>query len=113
MGQRFIARDRREFSNGAIGWAPGGPFDCIGPYAKVQNCPVMLDDAEIGRYTCYATRHADSMFSIPACTKVLGTHIGGFFTTDGGSPVFHPHGRYKALLTTLVERLQAKKVRRE
>lgn len=40
MNQKFAARERFEFANGAIGWRPGGPFDCLGPYAKVQNCPI-------------------------------------------------------------------------
>jgi hypothetical protein len=50
--QRFRATERFEFTNGAIGWRPGGPFDCLGPYAKVQNCPI---DGTGFRRTCYAT----------------------------------------------------------
>lgn len=43
-----LARERYNFSNGAIGWRPGGPFDCLGPYAKVQNCPI--DGTELRRF---------------------------------------------------------------
>ena len=28
-GQRFIARERFDFGNGAIGWRPGGPFEFV------------------------------------------------------------------------------------
>lgn len=95
MGQKFIARERREFSNGAIGWAPGGPFDCIGPYARVQNCPVAGTDL---RLTCYATGVADTMFSVPACTRRRGRHVGGFFALDNGAIVFHPNNVHRSRL---------------
>lgn len=87
MGQRFIARERYEFSNGAIGWRPGGPFDCLGPYAKVQNCPI---DGTTLRLTCYASGYADTYFSVPATTRYCGQHVRGFFTGDDGGCVFHP-----------------------
>jgi hypothetical protein len=38
--QKFAARESFAFTNDAIGWRPGGPFDCLGPYAKVTNCPI-------------------------------------------------------------------------
>ena len=88
MSQRFVAREKFEFSNGAIGWSPGGPFDCLGPYAKVQNCPVKgVDDR---RYTCYATGYADTMFSVPACTRIRGRYVKGFFTEDEHGITFNP-----------------------
>lgn len=87
MGQRFIARKRHDFDNGAIGWAPGGMMDCLGPFAKVQNCPVEGHDK---RYTCYATGYADTMFSIPACTYINGKQVKGFFTVEDGGVVFVP-----------------------
>lgn len=79
--QKFIARahTRFEFANGAIGWGPGGPFDCLGPYAKVANCPI-AGRPDL-RLTCYATGYADTFFSIPACTRYRGRYVGGFFTT--------------------------------
>jgi len=93
MPQRFVARDRRSFPNGAVGWAPGGPFDCLGPFAKVQNCPVAGTDL---RLTCYATGYADTFFSIPACTRRKGRHVRGFFTVDGDEgPIFNPMDAYK------------------
>ena len=80
MQQRFVARQRYVFTNGAIGWRPGGMFDCLGPYAKVQNCPVEGSDR---RYTCYATGYADTMFSIPACTRIRGKLVKGIFQYEG------------------------------
>jgi hypothetical protein len=79
MSQRFIARVPYRFSNGAIGWRPGGSFDCLGPYAKVENCPI--DGTDLRR-TCYATGYADTYFSIPADTRVRGRWIRGFFTSS-------------------------------
>lgn len=95
MSQRFIARERFEFTNGAIGWAPGGPFDCLGPYAKVQNCPIVYSlwdgravDSGLRR-TCYASGYADTFFSIPATTRIKGKRVKGFFTVEDGACVFH------------------------
>ena len=95
--QKFIARERYEFTNGAVGWAPGGPFDCLGPYAKVSSCPVHGTGL---RLTCYATRYADTYFSVPACTRRKGKYIGGYLTGDGleGGVEFRPYNKYKALL---------------
>jgi hypothetical protein len=96
MPQRFVARERREFPNGAVGWAPGGPFDCLGPYARVNNCPV--DGTDL-RLTCYATGYADTFFSVPACTRRRGRHVGGFFTLDGdGGICFVPTAGFRHLL---------------
>jgi hypothetical protein len=86
--QKFIARESIEYKNGAIGWRPGGPFDCLGPWAKVQNCPIEGTDI---RRTAYATGHADTFFSIPAVTRYKGKRITGFFTMDGDNPIFCPH----------------------
>lgn len=91
--QRFIARESFEFSNGAIGWRPGGPMDCIGPFAKVQRCPIRGTDL---RRTCYATGVADTFFSIPACTRVKGRYVGGFLAVDGdGGVEFVPYARFQ------------------
>lgn len=76
---RFRASERFDFPNGAVGYRPGGPFDCLGPYAKVVNCPIR---GTALRLTCYATGYADSFFSIPACTRRRGKHVSGFFTMD-------------------------------
>jgi hypothetical protein len=79
MPQRFIATEKFEFSNGAIGWRPSGPMDCLGPYAKVQNCPVRGIEK---RYTCYASGYPDTYWSIPAETNIHGAHIKGYFMVD-------------------------------
>ncbi len=93
---RFLAREPYEFSNGAIGWRPGGPMDCLGPFAKVQNCPI--DGTELRR-TCYATSYADTFFSIPAWTRVRGKYIGGFFISNNGADVsFVPYGHFRERL---------------
>ena len=95
MGQKFAARERFEFKNGAVGWRPGGPMDCIGPYAKVQNCPI---DGTSLRLTCYASGYADTFFSVPANTRYKGKYVGGFFTTDGdGAVKFVPYDRFRHL----------------
>lgn len=86
--QKFHGRERFEFPNGAIGWRPGGPMDCLGPYAKVQNCPV---EGEERRYTCYATGYADTFFSVPACTRIRGKYVGGFFMLDHDNVKFIPN----------------------
>jgi hypothetical protein len=95
MAQKFIAREKFEFSNGAIGWHPGGPFDCLGPYAKVNNCPIEIDGKEVARLTCYASGYADTWFSVPATTRKNGKHISGYFTSDDGGVKFMVHNKYK------------------
>jgi hypothetical protein len=84
MGQKFYASetDTFTFPNGAIGHRSGVQFDCLGPYAKVRNCPIIVRDREVGRLTAYATGYADTWFSIPACTRRKGQHVRGYFTAD-------------------------------
>ena len=76
--QKFYASPTDTFSypNGAIGHRSGGAFDCLGPYAKVSNCPIQGTPL---RLTCYATGYADTAFSIPACTRHKGKYITGYF----------------------------------
>lgn len=91
--QRFIAREPYDFPNGARGWRPGGPFDCLGPFAKVERCPI---EGTHLRRTAYATGYADTAFSVPACTRYRGRYIGGFLTTDSdGGVVFRPYDRFR------------------
>lgn len=93
--QKFYANPKCSFewSNGAIGYAPGGPFDCIAPYAKVKNCPI--EGLENKRLTCYATGYADTYFSVPAATRYKGQYIGGYFKIDDEDGiVFHPYDRF-------------------
>ena len=98
MCQKFYAnpRDTLTHANGAIGYRPGGPFDCLGPYAKVKNCPIEIGGQIVGRLTCYATGHADTFFSVPACTRSRGRYVSGFFTNRDDGPVFVPHGKHTA-----------------
>lgn len=70
-------------------------MDCLGPYAKVEDCPIVGTDI---RRTAYATNYADTFFSVPACTRYKGRYIGGFFTMDGGACKFHPLEKYRHLL---------------
>lgn len=100
MAQKYIAREKRIFSNGAIGWAPGGYLDCIGPFAKVQNCPIMVGGAEAGRLTCYASNVADTLWTIPANTRKNGRYVAGFFHYEDGSVAFRPFDRYTHLFNT-------------
>src|SRR5512144_2755816 len=95
MAQKFAARERFEFTNGAIGWRPGGPMDCLGPYAKVENCPIRGTTL---RRTAYATGYADTFFSVPAETRYHGKRIVGFFTTTDGAIEFVPMNAYRHYL---------------
>jgi hypothetical protein len=87
MTQVFYAspRDTFEWPNGAIGYRPGSSFDCLGPYAKVKNCPI---EGTALRLTCYATGYADTYFSIPACTRKNGKRVKGYFTHRETGVVF-------------------------
>ena len=94
MSQRFYAdpAHRFEFANGAVGYRPGLPFDPLGPYAKVVNCPVR---GHAKRLTCYATGYADTCFSIPACTRIRGKYVGGYFALDAkGGIEFRPLDKF-------------------
>lgn len=85
MGQRFYASPSDTFTspNGAVGYRSGVSFDCLGPYAKVRNCPIYLGQDNTGiRLTCYATDYPDTWFSIPASTRYRGHYIKGYFTSD-------------------------------
>lgn len=97
MGQRFYANPgtRFEHVNGAVSYGPGGPFDCLGNYAKVVNCPIEGTDL---RRTCYATGYADTYFSVPACTRYKGKHVRGFFTFRDDGVVFCVMDSHKHLL---------------
>lgn len=85
--QRFYADVSEEWPNGAIGWRSSSMFDCLGPFAKVQNCPI---DGTGIRLTCYATGHADAYFSVPAVTRYRGQRIKGYFTLGDDGCVFVP-----------------------
>ena len=86
MLQKFAAREKKVMPDGAIAWAPGGPMDCIGYRAKIQNCQVVIgfgeDQVAAARLTCYATGYADTFFSVPAATRYKGRYIKGYFTGD-------------------------------
>lgn len=63
-------------------------MDCLGPYAKVQNCPIA---GTAVRLTCYAQGYADTYFSIPAATRRKGRIVRGYFAMDGAGGVeFRP-----------------------
>ncbi len=98
--QKFYASptDTLTYPNGAIGHRPGGSFDCLGPYAKVTNCPI--HDASGLRLTCYATGYADTHFSVPACTRYRGKYVSGFFTIGESGVVFRAHDKHTAHLKT-------------
>lgn len=101
--QKFYASPDDTFTspNGAIGHRIGGPMDCLGPYAKVRNCPVAGVPGL--RLTAYATGYADTAFSIPACTRYRGKYIGGYFSSDENGTEFRPYDRFKAQLATYTE----------
>ena len=95
---KFQANEKFLFDNGAVGWRPGGPFDCLGPFAKVQNCPI--DGTDL-RYTAYATGYADTFFSVPARCRVKGKWISGFFMTEDGGVKFVPYDRFTEYLQSV------------
>lgn len=97
MAQKFYADPRLTFTwpNGAIGYRPTATFDCLGPYAKVQNCPVIAHGREVARLTCYATGYADTYFSVPACTRYRGKHVRGYFSLDDGAITFRVMDSHK------------------
>lgn len=98
--QRFYASktDTLLHPNGAIGFRPGGSFDCLGPYAKVLNCPI---EGTALRLACYATGHADTYFSVPACTRHKRKYIKGYFTHREDGIVFCPMDSAKPFLPML------------
>lgn len=99
MSQRFYASPSDTFTwpNGAVGHRSQPlPFDTLGPYAKVRNCPI--DGVPGLRLACYATGHADTFFSIPACTRHKGKYIKGFFTTRNDGVVFVPMDAHRERL---------------
>jgi hypothetical protein len=99
MTQKFYASsDTFTWPNGAIGHRPGGPFDCLGPYAKVKNCPIAGTNL---RLTCYATGYADTYFSIPADTRHKGKRIVGYFCLEDGNIEFRPMNSAKQYLPML------------
>ena len=99
MGQKFYASPTHTFAfpNRAIGHRSGSQFDCLGPYAKVRNCPVVIDGVEVARLTCYATGYADTYFSVPACTRRKGKHVAGYFSMDDKDITFRVMNSHKHL----------------
>jgi hypothetical protein len=96
--QRFYASDDTfTWPNGAIGHRPGGPFDCLGPYAKVLNCPIEGTDL---RRACYAQDYANTWFSVPAATRYRGKRVKGYFTQRDEGVVFVPMDSCRHLLPT-------------
>ena len=93
--QQFYASPSDTFTwpDGAVGYRPGGPMDCLGPFAKVLNC--RIDGTDLRR-ACYATAYADTYFSVPACTRIRGRYIGGFFMAKDESVIFVPMDRFRA-----------------
>lgn len=97
--QKFAAREPFTFPNGAIGWRPGGPMDCLGPYAKVTGCPV--HGFEGFTRTVYATGYADTFFSVPAACTYRGYTVRGYLTLDDGAIEFRPYTSHAYALATL------------
>lgn len=100
MGQHFYADPFDTFTspNGAVGYRSGGGFDCLGPYAKVSNCPIWVGQRNTGiRRTAYASGYADTAFSIPANTRYMGHYIRGYFTSDEDGVRFQVMDSHKHL----------------
>ena len=97
MAQVFYASptDTLTWPNGAVGHRGRSPFDVIGPYAKVRNCPIGNTGI---RLTCYATATADTFFSIPACTRYKGKYVKGYFSHEESGIVFHVMDSHKHIV---------------
>ena len=87
--------DTFTWPNGAIGHRSGLPFDLIGPFGKVLNCPIAGTRL---RRAVYATAVADTFFSIPAATRVRGQRIKGYLTTSEEGVEFRVLDNHKHLL---------------
>jgi hypothetical protein len=72
-------------------------MDCLGPFAKVRNCPVVVDGREVTRLTCYATSYADTYFSVPAATQYRGKHVRGYFACEEAGVEFRVMDAFKHL----------------
>lgn len=98
MSQKFYANPatRFEHDNGAVSYAPGGPFDCIGQYAKIQDCPIQGTNKVL---TCYATGYPETFFTVPACTRYRGKYVTGFFVLGDFGPVFQMHDKFRVLFS--------------
>ena len=94
--QKFFASPATKFTypNGAIAFGPGGPFDCLGHFAKVKNCPIGKTNL---RLTCYATNYADTFFSVPAVTRYHGKRVTGYFSVEDENIVFNFHNCFNSL----------------
>jgi hypothetical protein len=106
MAQVFYASQTDTFTwpNNAIGHRPGGPMDCLGPFAKVRNCPVA---GTTRRVTAYASGYANTYFSIPANCKINGQYVRGYFTTDAVDGVeFRVMDAYKSQVPELAQRAE-------
>lgn len=97
MPQKFYAdkKNPQTWNNGAIGYGPSSPYDCLGPFAVVYHCPIPINERLTIKRTCYATGYADTFFSIPACTRYKGKYIGGYLTMADDGPEFRVYDRFK------------------
>lgn len=99
MAQKFYAdpKSKHIHPNGAKSFGSGLPFQLVA-YSKVQNCPIENVEGLPGlRLTCYATGYADTAFSVPACTRYKGKHVGGYFTGTDTGVVFRVLDRFKPM----------------
>ena len=92
MQKFYASKILEKWTNGAIGYGHNSPMDCIGPYAKIKNCPINGIEK---RLTCYATGYADTFFSIPACTRYKGKYIKGYISGTENGPEFHVMDSHK------------------
>lgn len=95
-GQRFYAdpRSTHTWDNGAVGYR-ASEHDAIGPFAKVEHCPIAGTDL---KRTCYATAPADSYLSVPARCKVDGQLVKGYFSIEDNKIEFRVLDRCKPML---------------
>lgn len=80
MAQRYRADSSRVMDNGAIAWYSewmGGPS-----LARVNKCPVIVNDVEVCRAAVYTSGEPDTWFSTPANTRIHGKYTKGYLTNN-------------------------------
>jgi hypothetical protein len=89
--QRYRADRAEQQSDGATCWYAdwmGGPS-----LAKIENCRLANLQGDMRR-TVYITGDADTVFSIPAVTKIGGCRVRGYVTNDGDGLLEFRHCYY-------------------
>ena len=89
--QKYRADTSEKQADGAVVWYSqwmGGPS-----LAKINNC-CLENLAGDMRRTVYVTGAADTWFSAPAATRIMGCRVNGYITSDGDGNIVFRHTYY-------------------